>query len=132
MTCPAGQFAPRDIHLLSCYDHRLLRRVLDQLFQWKLAHLVSSGHRHRPKLPAAVDRKHAAKAPRYGALIPQSRLPSGWTPAVAWARIRSRWEPLAFMTQIEPVPGESGSPQSPTHSVKAIFLPSGENFGLDS
>jgi hypothetical protein len=54
---------------------------------------------------------------RYGVLTPQSRIPTGWTPAVAWARISVTLEPSAFMTQIEPVPCRSGSPQSPTHCV---------------
>jgi hypothetical protein len=44
LSCPSGQFAPRNIHLLAGYDQSLLGRGLYQLFEWTLPHLLNSGH----------------------------------------------------------------------------------------
>jgi hypothetical protein len=43
LSCPSRQFAPRNLHLLAEQDRSLLRRVLDQLIERALTHLVSSG-----------------------------------------------------------------------------------------
>jgi hypothetical protein len=58
LSCPSGQFAPRNIHLLAGHDHNLLGRGLYQLFEWTLAHLFS-GHGHQALgYPRRSARKH--------------------------------------------------------------------------
>jgi hypothetical protein len=64
LSCPGGQFAPRNIHLLAGKDHSLLGRTLYQLFEWTLAYLFNSGHGHQALgLPKAVARTHRVTLP---------------------------------------------------------------------
>ena len=48
------QFAPRDVHLLTGYDHCLLGHGLYQLFEWTPTRLFNSEHGHGLRLPSAV------------------------------------------------------------------------------
>ena len=100
------------------YEQWLARTLTDQL----------TTHRRRSRAAPGSDPR-AASATR---LDPPVEIPERLHAAGVWPRTSVGLEPSASMTQTEPVPWRSGSPQSPTHCRNAIFEPSGENIGLDN